>query len=59
MKHSNSFIIVEMNTRDDKIVLIFSSIKSRQIRAILSEAAQCELEGPLITGPMTSLKILG
>jgi hypothetical protein len=24
-----------------------------------SEAAQCELEGPRITGPMTSLKMLG
>jgi hypothetical protein len=24
-----------------------------------NEAAQCELEGPLITGPITSLKMLG
>ena len=38
---------------------ICSSIKSRQILAIRSEAAQCELEGPLITGPITSLNILG
>jgi len=38
---------------------ILPPIKSWQIRAILKEAAQWELEGPLITGPTTSLKILG
>jgi hypothetical protein len=32
---------------------------SRQVLAILHEAAVCELEGPRITGPMTSLKIPG
>jgi hypothetical protein len=32
---------------------------SWQILPILKEAAQCELEGPLMTGPITSLKILG
>ena len=41
------------------ISLICSAIKSRQILAIRSEAAQCELEGPRITGPITSLNILG
>jgi hypothetical protein len=34
-------------------------IKSRHSLPILKEAAQCELEGPLITGPITSLKMLG
>ena len=29
------------------------------VLAILHEAAVCELDGPLITGPMTSMKILG
>jgi hypothetical protein len=34
-------------------------IKSLHNRPILKDAAQCELEGPLITGPITSLKMLG
>jgi len=34
-------------------------IKSLHSRPILKEAAQWELEGPLITGPITSLKMLG
>jgi hypothetical protein len=38
---------------------MFSSIKSRHIRAIRKEAAQCELDGPRMTGPITSLKMLG
>ena len=38
---------------------ILPSIKSWQILPILSEAAQWELEGPRMTGPITSLKILG
>ncbi len=33
-------------------------IKSLAIRPILNAAAQCELDGPRITGPITSLKIL-
>jgi hypothetical protein len=32
---------------------------SRQILAIRQDAAVCELDGPLITGPITSLKIPG
>src|SRR5688572_27694051 len=29
------------------------------MRAILNDAAQCELDGPRMTGPITSLKMLG
>jgi hypothetical protein len=35
------------------------SIKARASSPILAAAAQWELEGPRITGPMTSLKMLG
>jgi hypothetical protein len=35
------------------------SIKARARSPILAAAAQWELEGPRITGPMTSLKMLG
>ena len=37
----------------------FPSMRSWQMRPIRSEAAQCELDGPRITGPSTSLKMLG
>jgi hypothetical protein len=33
-------------------------IKSRRRRPILQAAALCELDGPRITGPITSLNIL-
>ena len=33
--------------------------RSRAMRPIRTEAAECELDGPRITGPMTSLKMLG
>jgi len=33
-------------------------IRSRARRPILSAAAQCELDAPRMTGPMTSLKML-
>jgi hypothetical protein len=39
--------------------LMFSSIKSLHKRAMRNEAAQCELDGPRITGPITSLNMLG
>jgi len=35
------------------------SMRSLQILPIRNEAAQCELEGPRITGPITSLNMLG
>ena len=41
------------------IVEMLPSIRSWQILPIRREAAQWELEGPLITGPTTSLNILG
>jgi len=34
-------------------------MRSWHIFPIRNEAAQCELDGPLITGPTTSLKMLG
>jgi hypothetical protein len=34
-------------------------IKSLAMRPMRTEAAQWELDGPRITGPMTSLKMLG
>jgi hypothetical protein len=38
---------------------IFPSIKALAILPIRRAAAQWELDGPRMTGPMTSLKILG
>jgi hypothetical protein len=38
---------------------ILASIKSLAIRPMRRAAAQCELDGPRITGPITSLKMLG
>ena len=38
---------------------ILASITSLAIRPIRKAAAQCELDGPRMTGPITSLKILG
>jgi hypothetical protein len=38
---------------------MFSSIKSLHKRAMRKDAAQCELDGPRITGPITSLNMLG
>ncbi len=37
--------------------VISPSIRSRASRPMRSAAAQCELDGPRITGPMTSLKM--
>ena len=44
------------STSTDSILL---SIKARARSPIRAAAAQWELEGPRITGPMTSLKMLG
>jgi hypothetical protein len=42
-----------------KMSLMFSSIRYLHNRAIRKDAAQCELDGPRMTGPITSLNMLG
>jgi hypothetical protein len=48
-----------LGSKSISISEILPSMMSWQILPILKEAAQCELEGPLMTGPITSLKMLG